>query len=57
MVSQSAKTQHDAVDLIRPDDLLAVEAYAGPASIPVEYNPLGSACGVILFWTRGGGTG
>ena len=55
MVSGSVKTQHDAIDMIRPDDLLAVEAYAGPASIPPEYNPLGSACGVILFWTRGGG--
>jgi Carboxypeptidase regulatory-like domain len=54
MVSQSKKTQHDAIDMIRPDDLLAVEAYPGPATIPAEYNPLGSACGVILFWTRGG---
>jgi hypothetical protein len=38
--------------MIRPDDILAVGAYAGPASIPAEYNPLGSACGVILVWTR-----
>jgi len=56
MVSHNAKDQHDAIDMIRPDDILAVEAYAGPASIPAEYNPLGSACGVILVWTRGGST-
>jgi hypothetical protein len=55
MASGSRKDQHDAIDMVRADDLLAVEAYAGPASIPAEYNPLGSACGVILFWTRGGG--
>ena len=54
MASHNARNQHDAIDMIRPDDILAVEAYAGPASIPPEYNPLGSACGVILVWTRGG---
>jgi hypothetical protein len=55
MVSQGKQNQHDAIDMIRPDDLLGVEAYVGPATIPAEYNPLGSACGVILFWTRAGG--
>ena len=30
----------------------AVEAYAGPASIPPAYNQTGSSCGVLLFWTR-----
>jgi hypothetical protein len=54
MASHNTKDQHDAIDMIRPDDILAVEAYAGPASIPAQYNPLGSACGVILVWTRGG---
>jgi hypothetical protein len=38
--------------MIRPNGILAVEAYAGPASIPAEYIPLGSACGVIQVWTR-----
>jgi hypothetical protein len=29
-----------------------VEAYLGPATIPPLYNQTGSACGVLLFWTR-----
>jgi hypothetical protein len=37
---------------VGPDDIEAIEAYQGPASIPAEYNPLGNACGVILIWTR-----
>jgi hypothetical protein len=52
--SSNNRDQHDALDMMRPDDILAVEAYAGPATIPAEYNPLGSACGVLLVWTRGG---
>lgn len=46
------RDQEAALDMVRPDDILAVEAYQGAASIPAEYNPTGSACGVILFWTR-----
>jgi hypothetical protein len=30
----------------------AVEFYAGAASVPPEFNKTGSACGVLLFWTR-----
>jgi len=33
-------------------DLVAVEAHQSTASMPVEYNRRGSACGVIAFWTR-----
>jgi hypothetical protein len=33
-------------------DLVAVEAHPSTASMPVEYNRRGSACGVIAFWTR-----
>jgi hypothetical protein len=54
MVSASARDQHDSLDMVTPDDILAIEAYPGAASIPAQYNPLGSACGVILVWTRGG---
>jgi len=52
MVSSSIRDQHDALDMVPPDDILAVEAYQGVADIPAEYNPTGSACGVILVWTR-----
>lgn len=42
------------VDLntFRPDALEAIEYFAGPAQIPPEYNKTGSACGVILLWSR-----
>ena len=30
----------------------AVEAYGSAATMPVEYNRTGSACGVIVVWTR-----
>jgi hypothetical protein len=30
----------------------AIEVHAGAASIPPEFNRLGSTCGVIAFWTR-----
>jgi hypothetical protein len=37
---------------INPLDLEAMEVYRSPAEIPPEYNATGSACGVILLWTR-----
>jgi len=33
-------------------EIEAVEYYAGGASIPSKYNRTGSACGVLLIWTR-----
>lgn len=42
----------DVLDLIPPEDIAGIEAYAGPASIPAEYNFTGAACGVVLIWTR-----
>lgn len=54
MASDNARDQHDMLDMVTPDDILGIEAYPGAASIPAQYNPLGSACGVILVWTRGG---
>ena len=29
-----------------------IEFYAGPSTIPVQYNTRGSTCGVMLLWTR-----
>ena len=52
--SGTRRDQHDALDMVRPQDILAVEAFQGPASIPTEYNAMGTACGVILIWTKGG---
>ena len=44
------------LDLVRPDDLQALEVYQGAAT-PIEYrqptDPDGTpACGVVLIWTR-----
>lgn len=35
-----------------PDMLAGIEVYSGPAQIPVQYNMSGSACGVVLLWTK-----
>jgi hypothetical protein len=48
------RDQEQALAMVSPDDIEGIEAYQGPASIPAEYNPLGSVCGVILIWTRAG---
>jgi hypothetical protein len=44
--------QGDIDFLTDPRRLGAVEVYTGAAQIPVQYNPTGSACGVILLWSR-----
>jgi hypothetical protein len=54
MMVTNARDQAQALNMASPDDIEAIEAYLGPA-IPVEYNPVGSVCGVILIWTRVGG--
>jgi hypothetical protein len=46
----------EALDMINPTSLEGVEVYQGPASIPGEYGGSTGQCGVILFWTRRGGT-
>lgn len=53
MFVRTAADQSDALNMVPPDDIEAIEAYQGPASIPAEYNPMGNACGVLLVWTRG----
>jgi len=41
--------QHQEVNLLSPINIGAIEAYAGPAGAPPQYD---SACGVILIWTK-----
>ncbi len=33
-------------------DLAGAEFYAGGASLPVQFSPTGTSCGVLLLWTR-----
>ena len=44
----------EAVNLVHPMSVLAVEVYRGPGEIPGEYLGFGARCGVILIWTRRG---
>lgn len=39
-------------DLIAIPDLAGIEVYRGAAEVPQRYNATGSACGVIVIWTR-----
>ena len=38
-----------------PRDLAGIEVYAGPATIPPQFNGYNRGCGVILVWTKDGG--
>lgn len=40
------------LDVVPVDQVEAVEAYTGASEIPTELNRTGSACGVIVIWTR-----
>lgn len=39
------------LNMLRVSQFAAIESYTG-AQIPVKYNATGSACGVLLFWSR-----
>jgi hypothetical protein len=40
------------LDKMQVNEYGGIEIYKGPATIPAQYNMTGSACGVILMWTR-----
>ena len=40
------------LNLIQVSDLAGAEFYAGGASLPVQFSPTGTSCGVLLLWTR-----
>lgn len=44
----------DAVNLIHPSEVKAVEIYRGPSEIPGQYLDSNARCGIILIWTRRG---
>lgn len=45
----------DINDIVRPQDILAIEVYKGPTETPVEFQTgTNSSCGVIVIWTKRG---
>jgi hypothetical protein len=40
------------LDMVNPESVAGIEVFAGIGNIPTEYNLTGSACGVILIWTK-----
>lgn len=44
--------REDPSDIVDPEQIEAIEAYPGPATIPPELNATGSACAVVAIWTR-----
>jgi carboxypeptidase family protein/TonB-dependent receptor-like protein len=47
-----APTVLESIDDVSLQTVGAVEVYRGPAEIPPMYNASGSACGVVLLWSR-----
>jgi hypothetical protein len=45
------RTNETDLNMLRVAQFAAIESYTG-AQIPVKYNATGSACGVLLFWSR-----
>jgi len=39
-------------NIASPREIAAIEVYSGPATIPLQYKPANSGCGVILIWTK-----
>jgi len=45
------------LDLLPPPrDLAGIEVYAGPSTVPPQYSGRERSCGVILIWTKDGGS-
>jgi hypothetical protein len=41
---------------VSPVEIMAIEVYSGPASVPAEFQRSLNGCGVIAIWTKRGGT-
>ena len=38
--------------LVRPDEIVAIEVYRGAAETPPQFQQHRAACGVVVIWTR-----
>jgi len=41
-------------DMVQPDMVAAIEVYARPNQVPVEYMTMRTGCGVVAMWTKYG---
>jgi hypothetical protein len=54
MLMNGAKEPTEPFDVnsIAPEQIEAMEFYAGPSQTPLEYSRMGSNCGVLVIWRR-----
>jgi hypothetical protein len=52
MFVRDAADQEMALNMVPPQDVEGIEAFAGASTIPAEFNISGRACGVILVWSK-----
>lgn len=45
-------TQDLGIDIINPQDLIAVEVFRTIAEVPAEFGGHHARCGVVSVWTR-----
>jgi hypothetical protein len=45
-------SSNDLDQMIRPDDIEAIEVYKSASEVPVQYQGQNASCGTILVWTK-----
>lgn len=45
-------TSNDLDQMLRPDDIEAIEVYKSASEVPVQYQGSNASCGTILVWTK-----
>jgi carboxypeptidase family protein/TonB-dependent receptor-like protein len=44
--------EYYSINAIDPGEVAAIEWYAGPSEIPVQYNRTTNTCGLLVIWTK-----
>jgi hypothetical protein len=45
-------SQNDLDQMLRPDDIEAIEVYKSASEVPVQFQGRDASCGTILVWTK-----